>query len=64
MAVTGETGHLHFDRKRESIELSTNQAFTYPKNFLTSDVFGTLRGAFPACLEDFAAAYWKTGRQQ
>jgi predicted dehydrogenase len=54
VAVTGEAGHLHFDRKRESIELSTNQAFTYPKNFLTSDVFGTLRGAFPACLEDFA----------
>jgi len=54
VAVTGEAGHLHFDRKRESIELSTNEAFTYPKNFLTSDAFGTLRGAFPACLEDFA----------
>ncbi len=54
VAVTGEAGHLHFDRKRESIEVSTKQAFTYPKNFLMSDVFGTLRGAFPTCLEDFA----------
>jgi predicted dehydrogenase len=53
VAVTGETGHLHFDRKRESIEMSTTQAFTYPKCFLTNDVFGTLRGAFPSCLEDF-----------
>jgi predicted dehydrogenase len=54
VAVTGESGHLHFDRKRESIEMSTSEAFTYPKCFLTSDVFGTLRGAFPSCLEDFA----------
>jgi predicted dehydrogenase len=54
VAVTGEAGHLHFDRKRESIEMSTSEAFTYPKCFLTSDVFGTLRGAFPSCLEDFA----------
>jgi len=51
--VIGERGHLHFDRKRESIEASTEQAFTYPKPFLASDVFGTLRGAFPACLDDF-----------
>lgn len=51
--VIGERGHLHFDRKRESIELSTNEAFTYPKTFLTADIFGTLRGAFPSCLDDF-----------
>jgi predicted dehydrogenase len=54
VAITGEAGHLHFDRKRESIEMSTSQAFTYPKCFLSNEVFGTLRGAFPACLEDFA----------
>jgi predicted dehydrogenase len=51
--VVGERGHLHFDRKRESIELSTEEAFTYPKAFLATDVFGTLRGAFPSCLSDF-----------
>ena len=54
--VIGERGHLHFDRKRESIELSTEQAFTYPKNFLAAEVFGTLRGAYPSCLEDFVKA--------
>lgn len=52
--VIGEHGHLHFDRKRESIELSTREAFTFPKAFLATDVFGTLRGAFPSCLSDFA----------
>ena len=51
--VVGEHGHLHFDRKRESIEFSTREAFTYPKTFLSADVFGTLRGAYPSCLGDF-----------
>ena len=53
VAITGEAGHLHFDRKRESIELSSSHAFTYPKCFLSNEVFGTLRGAYPSCLEDF-----------
>jgi predicted dehydrogenase len=51
--VVGSEGHLHFDRKRESIEMSTPRQFTYPKTFLTSDVFGKLRGAFVECLSDF-----------
>lgn len=51
--IVGEHGHLHFDRKRESFEMSTEQAFTYPKTFLSYDVFGVLRGAFPSCLSDF-----------
>ncbi|MGE0867314.1 MAG: Gfo/Idh/MocA family protein [Kofleriaceae bacterium] len=51
--VVGSTGHLHFDRKRESIEMSTPKAFSYPKVFLTYDVFGKLRGAFVECLSDF-----------
>lgn len=54
--VIGEKGHLHFDRKRESIEMSTPEAFTFPKTFLAADVFGVLRGAYPACLEDFVRA--------
>jgi predicted dehydrogenase len=51
--VIGSHGHLHFDRKRESIEMSTPEQFTYPKTFLTSEIFGKLRGAFVECLTDF-----------
>ena len=51
--VIGSHGHLHFDRKRESIEMSTPDQFTYPKTFLTHEIFGKLRGAFVECLSDF-----------
>lgn len=51
--VIGSEGHLHFDRKRESIEMSTPAQFTYPKTFLTHEIFGKLRGAFVECLSDF-----------
>ena len=54
--IVGTSGHLHFDRKRESIEMSTPAAFTYPKVFLNSEVFGKLRGAFVECLSDFLDA--------
>jgi predicted dehydrogenase len=54
--VIGASGHLHFDRKRESIEMSTEKQFSYPKVFLTSEVFGKLRGAFVECLSDFLDA--------
>jgi predicted dehydrogenase len=54
--VIGSTGHLHFDRKRESIEMSTNAKFSYPKTFLAHEVFGKLRGAFVECLGDFLDA--------
>jgi predicted dehydrogenase len=54
--VIGAKGHLHFDRKRESIELSTEEKFSYPKTFLMQEVFGKLRGAFVECLNDFIAA--------
>jgi predicted dehydrogenase len=54
--VIGSAGHLHFDRKRESIEMSTEKGFTYPKVFLMSEVFGKLRGAFVECLSDFLDA--------
>jgi predicted dehydrogenase len=59
IGLVGEHGHLHFDRKRESLEMSTPQQFTYPKTFLSADVFGTLRGAFPSCLDDFINAIRK-----
>jgi predicted dehydrogenase len=54
--VVGSRGHLHFDRKRESVELSTEKQFTYPKTFLNYEVFGKLRGAFVECLSDFVDA--------
>ncbi|MGE0132840.1 MAG: Gfo/Idh/MocA family protein [Blastocatellales bacterium] len=54
--VIGANGHLHFDRKRESIEMSTEKQFSYPKVFLTSEIFGKLRGAFVECLSDFLDA--------
>jgi len=57
--VVGSAGHLHFDRKRESIELSTEKQFTYPKVFLNLEVFGKLRGAFVECLSDFVDAVVK-----
>jgi len=56
MEVIGSSGHVHLDRKRESIEISTEKKFSYPKGFLIADTFGRLRGAFPSCLEDFALA--------
>lgn len=59
IGLVAERGHLHFDRKRESLEKSTNESFTFPKTFLSADVFGTLRGAFPSCLDDFINAIRK-----
>jgi predicted dehydrogenase len=54
--VVGEHGHLQFDRTRESVEISTPDRFSYPKTFLSNDIFGILRGAFPSCLDDFIRA--------
>ncbi len=51
--IVGSAGHIHLDRKREGIEVSTNTKFSFPKNFLTAEIFGRLRGAFPSCVEDF-----------
>jgi predicted dehydrogenase len=56
MEVIGTAGHIHLDRKCESMELSTTEKFSYPKLFLNTEVFGRMRGAFPACLEDFLFA--------
>lgn len=51
--VIGTQGHVHLDRKHESIEISTPNAFSYPRNSITSSIFGRLRGALPACADDF-----------
>lgn len=54
--VIGGAGHIHMDRKCESIEISTAEMFSYPKGFLNQEIFGRMRGAFPSCLEDFLYA--------
>jgi predicted dehydrogenase len=36
--------------------MSTEKQFTYPKVFLTAEIFGKLRGAFVECLSDFVDA--------
>jgi predicted dehydrogenase len=59
IGIVAEHGHLHFDRKQECLEMSTPERFSYPKTFLSADIFGTLRGAFPACLDDFINAIRK-----
>lgn len=51
--VIGTRGHLHLPRKAESMELSTEKAFTYPRTLLFNEIFGKLGGAFPACLDHF-----------
>lgn len=56
MEVVASAGHVHLDRKCESLEVSTAQKFSYPKGFLNSEIFGRMRGAFPNCLEDFLYA--------
>ncbi len=54
--VLATAGHIHMDRKYESIEVSSKDSFSYPKGFLTGEIFGRVRGAFPSCLEDFLFA--------
>ncbi len=56
MEVIGTAGHIHLNRKSESIEISTNEKFSYPKVFLNAEIFGRQRGAFSASLEDFLFA--------
>ncbi|TAM79225.1 MAG: Gfo/Idh/MocA family oxidoreductase [Acidobacteria bacterium] len=56
MEVIGTAGHIHLDRKCESIEISTQEKYSYPKVFLNNEIFGRMRGAFPSCLEDFLYA--------
>lgn len=51
--VIGSAGHIHLDRKCESLEISTEKAFTYPKTFLYGQIFGKIHGAFKLCLDAF-----------
>lgn len=54
--IVGSAGHVHLDRKCEGIEVSTNEKFTFPKTFLSMNIYGRLRGAFLSCVDDFLYA--------
>ncbi len=56
MAVIGEKGHIQLDRKMEAIEMSTEEAFMWPRSFLNFKVFGEWVGAFPSCINSFINA--------
>ena len=44
--VVGSAGHLHLDRKRESVEVSNEKKFYYPKGFLNAEIFAACRERF------------------
>lgn len=54
--VVGSKGHISMDRAVESMVMTTEAKFSYPKNFLFNEVFGKLGGAFPLCLASFVDA--------
>ncbi len=56
MAVIGERGHIHLDRKTEAIEMSTNEKFSWPRSLLNYKVFDKWVGAFPSCVNSFIDA--------
>lgn len=53
MTVVGERGNIQVDRKDETVEMSTEAGFSWPRSFLNYPIFGRWRGAFPACIESF-----------
>jgi predicted dehydrogenase len=56
MEVIGEQGHIHLDRKTESIEMSGPEGFKWPRTLLNYKVFGRWVGAFPSCIGSFIDA--------
>ena len=53
MALIGEEGHIHMDRKMEQIEMSTAEGIAWPRSLLNFEVFGRWIGAFPSCVNHF-----------
>jgi len=51
--VIGSNGHIHLDRKYESIEISNDKSFTYPKTFTFKKIFGKIHGSLKGCLDSF-----------
>jgi len=56
MEVVGEHGHIHLDRKTEAIEMSSPEAFKWPRSLLNYKVFDNWVGAFPSCINSFIDA--------
>jgi predicted dehydrogenase len=56
MEVVGEAGQVVLDRKAEAIELTSEEAFLWPRSFLNFQVFDRWVGAFPACVASFVDA--------
>ncbi|MCL5030879.1 MAG: Gfo/Idh/MocA family oxidoreductase [Bacteroidetes bacterium] len=52
--VIGSSGHIHLDRKYESIEVSSQKGFSYPKTFTNKKMFGKIHGSLKGCLDAFA----------
>ena len=56
MAVIGQHGHLHVDRKDEAIEMSSEKGFAWPRSLLNAKVYDRWIGAFPSCIQSFVDA--------
>jgi len=53
MSVIGEKGHFQIDRKDETIEMSSEARFLWPRTFLNYKVFDHWVGAFPSSIDSF-----------
>lgn len=56
MSVIGEKGHFQVDRKDETIEMSSEEKFLWPRSFLNYKVFDRWVGAFPSAISSFLDA--------
>ncbi len=56
MSVVGEKGHFQIDRKSESVEMSSEERFVWPRSLLNYKVFDDWVGAFPSCINSFISA--------
>lgn len=54
--IVGSAGVVHLDRRREGIEVCTEEKYAFPKTLLGADINGRLRGGRPYCVEDFLRA--------
>lgn len=56
MAVIGQHGHVHVDRKDEAIEMSSENGLAWPRSLLNAKVYDRWIGAFPSCIQSFVDA--------
>jgi predicted dehydrogenase len=53
LQVVGSKGHISMDRAEESMAMTTEEKYQYPKTFLYGEMFGKVGGAFQGCLSSF-----------